>query len=31
VVRELEEVGYKLLWRREHAPGSQYIAMFGTR
>jgi ubiquinone/menaquinone biosynthesis C-methylase UbiE len=28
VVQELESAGYKLLWRREHAPGSQYIAMF---
>ena len=28
VVREVEAAGYKLLWRREHAPGRQYIAMF---
>jgi ubiquinone/menaquinone biosynthesis C-methylase UbiE len=28
VVHEVEAAGYKLLWRREHAPGRQYIAMF---
>jgi len=28
VEREVGAAGYKLLWRREHAPGSQYIAMF---
>lgn len=28
VEREVAAAGYKLLWRREHAPGSQYIAMF---
>jgi len=31
VVRELEAAGFNLLWRREHAPGRQYIAMFGAR
>jgi predicted methyltransferase len=31
VVREVEAAGYKLLWRREHAPERQYIAMFGVR
>lgn len=30
VVQEVQAAGYKLLWQREHAPGSQYIAMFGT-
>jgi ubiquinone/menaquinone biosynthesis C-methylase UbiE len=28
VVQELEAAGYKLLWRRDHAPERQYIAMF---
>ena len=28
VVREVEAAGYKLVWRREHAPGRQYVAMF---
>ncbi|MDX2152051.1 MAG: methyltransferase domain-containing protein [Bryobacteraceae bacterium] len=28
VEREVQAAGYKLLWRREHAPGSQYVAMF---
>jgi ubiquinone/menaquinone biosynthesis C-methylase UbiE len=28
VVREVEGAGYKLLWKREHAPGRQYIVMF---
>lgn len=28
VEQEVEAAGYRLLWRREHAPGSQYIAMF---
>jgi ubiquinone/menaquinone biosynthesis C-methylase UbiE len=28
VVKELEAAGYKLLWKHEHAPGRQYIAMF---
>lgn len=28
VVREVEAAGYRLLWRRDHAPGRQYIAMF---
>jgi ubiquinone/menaquinone biosynthesis C-methylase UbiE len=28
VVNEVQAAGYKLIWRREHAPGSQYIAMF---
>lgn len=28
VVREVEAAGYNLLWRREHAPERQYIAMF---
>ena len=31
VVREVEAAGYKLLWRREHAPGRQYVAMFQRR
>ena len=30
VVREVEAAGYKLLWRREHAPGRQYLAMFSV-
>lgn len=25
---EVEAAGYKLLWRRDHAPEGQYIAMF---
>lgn len=28
VVQEVEAAGYKLLWRRDHAPDKQYIAMF---
>ncbi len=28
VVQEVEAAGYKLLWRRDHAPERQYIAMF---
>jgi ubiquinone/menaquinone biosynthesis C-methylase UbiE len=28
VVQEVTAAGYTLLWRREHAPGSQYVAMF---
>jgi ubiquinone/menaquinone biosynthesis C-methylase UbiE len=28
VEQEVKAAGYRLLWRREHAPGSQYIAMF---
>ena len=31
VVQEVQAAGYTLLWRREHAPGRQYIAMFQTR
>jgi SAM-dependent methyltransferase len=31
VVREIEAAGYRLLWRRDHAPHSQYIAMFRKR
>ena len=31
VAREVEARGFKLLWHREHAPGQQYIAMFGVR
>jgi ubiquinone/menaquinone biosynthesis C-methylase UbiE len=31
VAREVEAAGYKLLWHREHAPGSQYISMFQKR
>lgn len=31
VEQEVQAVGYQLLWRREHAPGSQYIAMFQKR
>jgi len=31
LVREVEAAGYKLQWRREHAPGQQYIAMFRIR
>ncbi len=31
VVREVEAAGYKLVWRREHAPGRQYVAMFRKR
>lgn len=30
VVQEVEAAGYKLLWRRDHAPDRQYIAMFET-
>ena len=29
VVQELEAAGFKLMWRRDHAPDRQYIAMFG--
>jgi ubiquinone/menaquinone biosynthesis C-methylase UbiE len=28
VKQEVEAAGYRLLWMREHAPGSQYVAMF---
>jgi ubiquinone/menaquinone biosynthesis C-methylase UbiE len=28
VVREVEAAGFHLLWRRDHAPDRQYIAMF---
>lgn len=28
VEKEVGAAGYRLLWRRDHAPGSQYIAMF---
>jgi ubiquinone/menaquinone biosynthesis C-methylase UbiE len=28
VEQEVKAAGYRFLWRREHAPGSQYIAMF---
>jgi ubiquinone/menaquinone biosynthesis C-methylase UbiE len=28
LVKEVQSAGYKLLWRREHAPGRQYIVMF---
>ena len=28
VVQEAEAAGFKLLWRRDHAPDRQYIAMF---
>jgi ubiquinone/menaquinone biosynthesis C-methylase UbiE len=28
VVREIEAAGYRLLWRRDHVPDRQYIAMF---
>lgn len=28
VVKEVEQGGFKLLWRRDHIPNSQYIAMF---
>ncbi len=31
VVREVEAAGYTLLWRRDHAPDRQYIAMFQLR
>ena len=31
VEQEVKAAGYELLWRREHAPGSQYIAMFRIR
>jgi ubiquinone/menaquinone biosynthesis C-methylase UbiE len=31
VVREVEAAGYTVLWRRDHAPGRQYIAMFQIR
>lgn len=31
VVREVEAAGYTLLWRRDHAPDRQYIAMFQRR
>jgi ubiquinone/menaquinone biosynthesis C-methylase UbiE len=30
VVQEVEAAGYKLLWRKDHAPERQYIAMFVT-
>ena len=28
VVKEIESYGYKLLWQRDHIPGSQYILAF---
>ncbi|MFB3828050.1 MAG: hypothetical protein ACE15B_14870 [Bryobacteraceae bacterium] len=28
VAQEVQAAGFRLLWRREHAPGRQYIAMF---
>ncbi len=31
VVQEVEAAGYKLLWRRDHAPDKQYIAMFQAK
>jgi ubiquinone/menaquinone biosynthesis C-methylase UbiE len=31
VVKEAESNGFKLLWRRDHIPNSQYIAMFESR
>jgi ubiquinone/menaquinone biosynthesis C-methylase UbiE len=31
VAREVEAAGYHLLWQRDHAPGSQYIALFRAR
>lgn len=31
VVREIETAGFTLLWRRDHAPGRQYIAVFQVR
>lgn len=31
VVREVEAAGYTLLWRRDHAPERQYIAVFQSR
>ena len=31
VVREVEAAGYTLLWRRDHAPDRQYIAVFQLR
>ncbi len=31
VVKEVEAAGYTLLWRRDHVPGSQYIAMFAKK
>jgi hypothetical protein len=30
-VKEVESNGFKLLWRRDHIPNSQYIAMFESR
>ncbi len=31
VVQEVEGAGFELLWRRDHAPEKQYIAMFRVR
>lgn len=31
VEKEVQAAGYRLQWRKEHAPGSQYIAMFQKR
>jgi ubiquinone/menaquinone biosynthesis C-methylase UbiE len=31
VVHEVQAAGFSLLWRKEHAPGRQYIAMFQMR
>lgn len=28
VIRELQASGFSMLWKREHAPGKQYIVMF---
>lgn len=31
VEQEVQAAGYRLIWRRDHAPGSQYVAMFQKR
>ena len=31
VVREIEAAGFALLWRRDHAPDRQYVAVFKSR
>jgi len=31
MVKEVEAAGFRLAWRRDHVPGSQYIAVFGKK
>ena len=30
-MKEVEAAGFKLQWRKDHVPDSQYIAMFEQR